>query len=86
LEHIKNHPDKTLSIHIYPPSDPKLRAFNKADILMPEKPYLIRNVDIVTDSEILIGCPIDKTKEDMRSGTWYTIRHAKKIGMQVVIF
>lgn len=70
--------DKSLIIHIYPPNNPSLRAFNKADILMDEKPYLERNLNIVKNSDILIACPIDKNQEILRSGTWSTIRQAKK--------
>ena len=79
------HPDKNIIIHIYPPNNPKLRGFNKGDLLMPEKPYLERNMDIIQNSTIIIACPIDKNKEEWRSGTWSTIRQAKKLKKQVYI-
>lgn len=69
---------KSIQIHIFPPDNPKLRAFNKADLLMPEKPYLVRNLDIINNSACLIACPKDKNNEELRSGTWSTIRQAKK--------
>lgn len=69
---------KSIQIHIFPPDNPKLRAFNKGDLLMPEKPYLVRNLDIIKNSSYLIACPRDKNNEELRSGTWSTIRQAKK--------
>lgn len=77
------HLDKKIIIHIYPPNNPQLRAFNKGDVLMKEKPYLERNLDIVRNSDILLACPIDKNKEELRSGTWSTIRQARKLKVPI---
>ncbi len=49
------------------------------------KPYLQRNRDIVNDCDILIAVPIDKDVEEVRSGTWMTIRLARKAGKQIII-
>jgi len=43
------------------------------------KPYLARNQDIVDETEVLIAVPAQK-KEIVRSGTWATIRRARKAG------
>lgn len=48
------------------------------------KPYLIRNHDIVDESELLIATPKENL-EQLRSGTWATIRYAIKKGKPVVI-
>jgi len=48
------------------------------------KLYLQRNKDIVNDSEILIACPYTLT-EEQRSGTWATIRYARKINKPIII-
>jgi hypothetical protein len=74
-----------IEIHIFPPDDDKLRGFNKSDTIMQPKPYLKRNEDIVKKCDILIACPIDKNKEILRSGTWSTIRKAKKLGKIVYL-
>lgn len=52
---------------------------NKAStlIILPEKPPLERNHDIVDTVEWLIACPAQK-REVLRSGTWATIRYARK--------
>lgn len=85
IEYRNNNHHKSLKIQIFPPDNNSLRGFNNGDILMPEKPYLKRNDDIIKNSQILIACPIDKTKEILRSGTWSTIRKAKKLGKNVWI-
>jgi hypothetical protein len=43
------------------------------------KSFLERNRDIVDDSEKLLACP-GKMEEEQRSGTWATIRYARKTG------
>ncbi len=82
----KEYPNKTITIHIFPPNNKSLRAFNKADILMEEKPYLERNLNIIKNSSILIACPIDKNKEELRFGTWSTIRKARKCKIPIYLF
>ena len=75
---------KNIKIIIHPPTDGKMRAFCKSnDILLP-KQYLDRNSDIVNDSDILIAFPSSNT-EQLRSGTWSTIRYAKKINKELII-
>lgn len=86
IKYKETHLDKTIMIHIFPPNNPTLRAFNQADLLMEEKPYLERNMNIIKNSSILIACPIDKNKEEMRSGTWSIIRQARKKNVVVYIF
>ncbi len=63
---------------IHPPQDPSKRAFCQGALLRPEKPYLERNKDIVNETERLIGMP-KLAEEEMRSGTWSTIRYARKL-------
>lgn len=41
------------------------------------KEYIPRNHDIVDDVDYMVGCP-GEMKEELRSGTWATIRYAKK--------
>lgn len=54
-----------------------------ADVKLPRKPYLARNRDIVDATEILIAAP--KGPEERRSGTWATVRYARKLGRPVAI-
>lgn len=48
------------------------------------KPPLVRNKDIVDECDTLLACP--EGPEVIRSGTWSTIRYARKLGKTVVIF
>ena len=85
VEYRKSHPEKTIAIGIHPPNNPALRGFNVGDKTAPEKPYLERNLDIVMGSDLLIACPVDKTKEELRSGTWSTVRQARKRSVPVYL-
>lgn len=62
----------------HPPIIESLRAFHKSDLILPPKPYIDRDHDIVDISRIIIGTP-KTAKEILRSGTWATIRFAKKL-------
>lgn len=60
------------------PSDlNKQRAYSPSHFVCDTRPPLKRNENIVMVSDALIACPKTKT-EDIRSGTWATIRFAKK--------
>lgn len=72
---------------IHPPDNPKKRAFcgeSPNDIILPEKPYLARNQDIVNAAKVLIACP-KEFKEVVRSGTWSTVRRAAKRNIPIYI-
>lgn len=77
--------DSSIKIVIHPPIDSKLRAYKHGSITHRERPYLDRNQDIVNACDILIACPKD-TVEEQRSGTWFTIRYAKKIDKPLYIY
>lgn len=73
-----------LRVVIHPPSDPKKRAFCDGDVILPPKPYLVRNHDIVEAVSVLIAAPrIDE--EELRSGTWATVRYARSVGKRVLL-
>lgn len=72
---------KTLSI----PCDlHRQRAFTKSDIALKPMSPLSRNKIIVDSSNLLIACPAEDA-EIMRSGTWSTIRYAKKQKRRLII-
>jgi len=68
---------KGVEVHSHIPDNNKKRAFTKADVIKKPKPYIARNHDIVDASDIIIATP-KENKEQRRSGTWATIRYAKK--------
>lgn len=81
-----------LNRSIHPPKNDSKRAychlnhegmFNKFT-LFPEKEYLDRNHDIVDDSELILAFP-KGFSEELRSGTWATVRYAIKQGRLVLV-
>jgi hypothetical protein len=70
---------------IHPPSNPAKRAWCQGATLVHEpKPYLVRNHDIVDATSSLIAVPFTDD-EELRSGTWATVRYARKLGKRIVI-
>jgi predicted Rossmann fold nucleotide-binding protein DprA/Smf involved in DNA uptake len=74
-----------IKIIIHPPTDNKLRAYCKSDNYTQPKSYLERNKDIVNSCEQLIACPLTQ-EEELRSGTWATIRYARKTNKHILLF
>jgi len=62
---------------ILPCNLPRDRAFCEGLVVEPPKPPLDRNVEIVQSCDILLGCP--PGEETRRSGTWHTIRTARRL-------
>lgn len=74
----------TIATHGHIPSYDSKRAFGKYAVSHPPRPYLHRNHDIVDASDVMIGTP-KGNEEQRRSGTWATIRYAKKTGKKLVV-
>lgn len=68
----------------HPPDNDSQRAFCEFDEIMPPKPYIARNHTIVDNCDVLIAAPHQR-KEIRRSGTWATIRYARKQDRQLYI-
>jgi hypothetical protein len=60
------------------------RAFCDFDAEIPPAAYLVRNREIVDACETLLATPADMT-EQLRSGTWATVRYAKLRGKPVLL-
>lgn len=71
-------------IVIHPPTNPKLRAWKPAPVILPPKPYLERNRDIVNASRRMIICP-DSPDYRAGSGTWYTWKYARERGTEILL-
>lgn len=71
-------------IHLHPPINDAKRARMNFDETAEPKPYLDRNHDIVDASAELFATPCEMF-EWQRSGTWATIRYARKIGRAYTI-
>jgi hypothetical protein len=71
-------------IHGHPPIKTYKRAFCQFDVLYQAEDYLPRNHSIVDRTDKLIATPKDFV-EELRSGTWATIRYAKKMCKPILI-
>lgn len=60
------------------------RAYMAGDTILVPKPALIRNHDIVDAVRWLVAAP-QTAEEMMRSGTWATIRYARKTEQRLTI-
>jgi len=69
---------------IHPPANASKRAWCEAKTILPVYDYLDRNHAIVDETDLLIACPA-KDKEQLRSGTWATVRYARKLSRPVII-
>jgi predicted Rossmann fold nucleotide-binding protein DprA/Smf involved in DNA uptake len=74
-----------LSVVLRPCNLSNQRAYSEGaeKVYEPEKP-IARNHKIVSECSGLIACP-GKMTEEMRSGTWATIRYARQNSKRVVI-
>ena len=74
------HPEGAGNIVIHPPDNDSKRAFCEARHMRDPKPYLDRNRDIVSESDIMFIIPKEETEQFRGSGTWATFRYTKKAG------
>ena len=74
-----------IRVVIHPPVNHSKRAWCKYDEIFEEKDYLVRNRDIVDSSDFLIATPKEEVGEELRSGTWSTVRYARKKGKLVFV-
>lgn len=72
-------------IVIHPPDNLIKRAFKKGTANCVALPYLKRNRQIVDMCDVLLAAPKGFT-EVVRSGTWATVRYARKKNKTVKIF
>jgi len=78
------------TIHRHPPLSnvcENIRTELKIGSLVthPRKGYLQRDDDIVKCSEVIVATPKSTTEEMKGSGTWYTVRQARKMGRKLFI-
>ena len=74
----------TVKTILHPPIVNSKRAYCFADETRDPLPYLNRNQAIVDNVDVLIATPAE-SKEILRSGTWSTIRRARKQSKPIFI-
>lgn len=55
------------------------------DLIMPAKPFLLRNRDIVRESDVMIATPSETVEQRKGSGTWATIRYTREAKKPLVL-
>lgn len=73
---------------LHPPTIATWRArceVQRGDDVMLPAPYLTRNAAIVEATLAIIACPREERGERRRSGTWSTMRHARRLRRPVYI-
>ena len=75
---------KECKIIIHPPIDEKDRAHCPADEYRPPFGYLERNRHIVGGVNLMIATP-PTIREQMRGGTWYTIKYSRGVNREVIV-
>jgi hypothetical protein len=72
-------------IIIHPPSDTTRRAWCQgAYYIHKPRNHLARNHDIVDATDFLLAAPYEP-EETLRSGTWATIRYARKSNKPIIV-
>jgi hypothetical protein len=72
-----------VKIVVHPPSIIHGQAFMQGDESRRPEAYLIRNKNIVNETDMLIALP--DGEERLRSGTWSTVRYARKLFRPITI-
>lgn len=65
------------------PTNKSKTFLDTASVKLPALPYLTRNQNIVDSTDILVATP--NGPEKIRSGTWSTVRYAKKKNVGIVL-
>lgn len=73
-------------VQLHPPIKEGYRAnFSKARVVCETRDYLVRDKHMVECSELLIATPKGFAEEMRGSGTWATIRYARKLRLRRLI-
>jgi hypothetical protein len=74
-----------VDVVIHPPKETTWRAFCEGAVEVRDPlPYLDRDQEIVNESTVLIAAP-DTAVEKLRSGTWATVRRARRKRIPVLL-
>jgi len=83
VDKLRKDGSKKIKIVGHPPKYAGSRAHCKFDFEFTPDDYLERNRHIVDATDLMIANP--DTPEKMRSGTWSTVRYARKKGKRIYI-
>lgn len=78
-------PDFTPKLYGHPCNLSKYRAHNEYDFVHPAKAPLVRNRDIIQASDVIFAAPKEYAEVFRGSGTWATIRYARRVKRNLYI-
>lgn len=64
---------------------PYMRAKIECDMVLPEKPFLVRNLQIVHEVDLMLVTPKEQAEQGKGSGTWASIRYTRKAKKPLII-
>ena len=73
------------TIIVHPPNKSRLRANCMGHRILPAQEYRDRNQAMVNGCDLLLALP-NRNQEVNRSGTWMTVRMARRANLPIVIF
>ena len=76
--------EKKIWAVLHPPLNRSKMAIYEGSETRRAKEYLQRNHDIVLETDLLIATP-KEFNEQLRSGTWSTIRYARRVNKPILI-
>lgn len=69
---------------VHPGPKSRFSANCKGDVILPRKPFLVRNKDIVEACGLLIACPFEWSQQ-YKGGTWHTHNYAQSRGKPILL-
>lgn len=86
VEHIRSEYGIRIEMYGHPCNLDRYRAHNEYDMIFEVKPPLVRNRDMVDGSEWVLAGPKEFEEVGRGSGTWATIRYARRHEKKLIIF
>ena len=74
-----------VEVHVHPPVDGKQRAGCEGDVVHAAQAYLKRNRAMVDAADAVVAFPKSDREERRGSGTWATIRYARKRNVPLTV-
>ena len=76
--------EEGIRVHLYPSTLSEFRAHSDGVVIEDPSPPLYRNKRMVDSVQLVLAVP-STYKNVTRSGTWYTVRYARKQGVPVIL-
>jgi hypothetical protein len=72
-------------IVVHPPQNQRRARGYRGNLRLPPLGFLARNHEIARLCDLLIACPAQPEHDNPRSGTWATVRHARRLHKPIAV-